>query len=92
MALDRPIKRIRSARSAPLSDQRFTDAATFLMALINSPDVAIELKLKAAISLLPYQEVPAADIGKKQTAQDRADALAAEGGPFAPPPEPRKPN
>jgi len=92
MALDRPIRRIRNGRSAPLSDRRFTDALSFLMAMINSPDVVIELKLKAAIACLPYQEVPAAEVGKKATAQERADALAAEGGPFVPPPPPRKPN
>jgi hypothetical protein len=92
MAVGRPIRRIRNARSAPLSEQRFTDALSFLMALINSPDVALELKLKAAISLLPFQAVRVDERGKKERAAERAEKLASEGGPFAPPPPPRKPN
>ena len=90
MALDRPIRPIRKPRNAILGSERFTDALSFLMALINSPDVAVELKLKAAIACLPYQEVPAAEVGKKQLAQEQAEEAAQ--GIYAPPPEPKRPN
>jgi hypothetical protein len=92
MALDRPIRRIRNGRAAPLGEHQFTDAASFLMAVINSPDVALEVKLKAAVSLLPFQAVRVNERGKKERAAERAEELASEGGPFAPPPPPRKPN
>ena len=86
----RPIRRIRNARSQLLSERHFPDAETFLMVLLNTPDVAVELKVRCAIALLPFQLAQVAERGLKAERQERAEAI--KDGPFATPPAPKRPN
>jgi hypothetical protein len=70
----------------------FSSAIEYLMSLLNHPDVPIDLKARAAISLLPFQTPRADEVGKKGRALERAEAVAASAGAFAVPATPRKPN
>jgi hypothetical protein len=67
----------------------FSSAAEFLMAVINSA-APLDLKVRAAISLLPFQGVRADERGKKDLAEERAEEAAQ--GVYAPPPQPKRPN
>ena len=79
---ERPIRPVRKPRNAISSPQRFATGAQFLLHLLNEPGVAIQLKIKAAVALLPYE-------GKKM--QAAAAAVEAAVGPYAPGAAP-KPN
>jgi hypothetical protein len=66
----------------------FSSAAEFLVAVLNS-EALLDLKVRAAISLLPFQEVRADEIGKKEAAAERAQAAARGPRGRAPPPAAR---
>ena len=87
-----PRAEIRKLKAPYAMGERFETALDFAMHVINDPDAPLEAKLRLARAVLPFQEARIEPVrpGKKETAQEAAEAAAR--GPFAPPPLPRKPN
>jgi hypothetical protein len=85
-----PRSEIRALKAAYAKGGPFASALDFAMAVLNDPDAPLEAKLRLARAVLPFQEMRIEPVrpGKKETAQEAAEAAAR--GPFAP--LPRKPS
>ena len=67
--------------------QMYSDPKDFLKAVMNDPSEEVRLRVDAAKTLMPYEHTRKADVGKKEQAQEKADAIASNR--FAPRSAPR---
>lgn len=71
----------------PMPRKRYADPMTFLEDVMNHVQMPIALRVDAAKQLLPYKHARVGELGKKEKAKDRAEALTRKSrfGPSAPP-------
>ncbi|MBB1471826.1 terminase small subunit [Luteimonas sp. MC1782] len=63
----------------------YADPMSFLVDVMNHQQLPIAVRADAAKQLLPYQHARMGEVGKKQTAKDRAAEIASgNGGRFSP--------
>jgi hypothetical protein len=76
---------------APPVTGRFSSGLEFCMRVVNDEAQPVEIRLRAAASVLPYQEKKIEPLGKKALAQAAAESIPSEWGDvFLPGPAPGK--
>jgi phage terminase small subunit len=56
--------------------EKYADALQFMMDTMNHPQLPLAMRFEAAKCLMPYQHARVGEKGKKESAKDRAQALA----------------
>lgn len=68
--------KVTTAATHTMPSKHYTDSLKFMVDAMNNPQLPVAMRFEAAKALLPYQHARLGEKGKKESAKDRAQAIA----------------